>query len=200
MRPTHSVAGLSLWLLPRHADAERWQSVIDSLAIKHDTPGFQVHATAATIGLQTTRDDRLNRTVAGWLQTVASEFGPITLATSTPCIGETLFQCVFCEIPTEPVAKIGQRFLSVASASDLAPAPSMIPTQPTAHAHISLLYSDMGLAQREEIAENLSRPAAKVTFDSLALVSPGDGHTDFSEPSAWQVLARANLGANAPDL
>ncbi|MFK7966387.1 MAG: hypothetical protein AB8C46_20680 [Burkholderiaceae bacterium] len=194
------LAGLSLWLLPRQSDAERWQPVVDLLATRHGTQGFQVHATAATIGLQTRHDDHLNRVAAVCLQTVASTLGPITLPASEPCIGETFFQCVFCEIPSEPIADIGQRFLSAARASGLAPAPSMIPTQPTTHAHISLLYGAMGVAKREAIAASISRPVDQVTFGSLALVSPGDGCADFSKPDAWQILTRVDLGANAPDL
>lgn len=198
MNERKAPVALSLWLLPCESEANEWQRLIDSLAAEHDAPPFTAHVTAATIGLTRLETEHLMSDAINWLKTVASGFGPLTLTVSPPAAGESFFQCIFCELPTGPVAKIGQSFLALAGTSQVLAGlhhiqTQGIQTQAAQRAHISLLYSPMTIDQKTNIAETTSWPAGPLTLNTLSLVGPGEGQTDFSNPQAWEMLGSARL-------
>lgn len=193
MNSANPSAAMSLWLAPCKREANDWQQLIDSLATKYDAPRFAAHVTAATIDSTHLGAQHLMSDAIDWLEAVAGDFAPLTLAVSPPSIGESFFQCVLCQLPTGPVARIGQSFLALAGNGQVRQGSQNMLTRTTQNAHISLLYSEMAPAQRKRIAETIVWPAGPLTLDTLMLIGPGEGETSFKNPQSWEVLGSATL-------
>lgn len=198
MKERKPPVAMSLWLVPCESEVNDWQQLIDCLAAEHDGPPFTAHVTSATIGLAHLDPQHLMSDAINWLAAVAGDFGPLTLTVSPPTIGDSFFECVFCDLPTAPVAELGQSFLALASNSQVLTGlqniqKQKIRTQSTQRAHMSLLYGSINTDQKAHIAKTFSWPAGRLTLDTLVLVGPGEGQTDFANPQAWEMLGSAKL-------
>ena len=173
---------ISFWLLPRRDDAAHYQARIDALARRFNTPVFAPHV---TIGVSSMRPGAAGATpdLSGLQQslvTLGAALAPLELPAQAIATGASRFQCVFVTLPTEPVVRLAQRLSGPVSACTDAPLIA------TAQAHLSLVYADLDAAARHALAASLSPPPPAIRFDRIAIVTPGVGRTDFTDPARWQ--------------
>ena len=132
----------SLWLIPGVDTTvyRRLKTTITELAAEHeDAPVFEPHITVVG-GIDSERTVLKETT-----QTLANQTDPLTVAVEGVRWSTTRHQCVFLAV--EPTLELGELHQSARKAVNK-PATAY-------HPHLSLIYSEMDLAERRDIARSI---------------------------------------------
>ena len=171
-----STSEYSLWLAPDESTAayRQLEAAITNLANAHDdAPVFEPHITV--VGGINDEPDLLRE----MMRTLGSHRAPIEVTFESVRWSTTRHQCVFLLV--EPTLEL---FELHAFARDAVNA-----TNDAYHPHLSLLYSDMDLKRRREVAQSIDTASlpSRMTCRTLKLVE-----TARSEPE-WQTIASVSL-------
>ena len=157
---------LYIWLLPDPPASERLAAVIRDLSAVHGCPCFLPHVTLASGYLSS--------------QTAAVQLPALPAPTArllAPEVGETHTHCLY--LP----ASVGQAFVelrqAVCDAFGVQP-PSRAP-------HLSLLYGELGMASRRDIARALPPWDIEVRLGRIAVVKGG------ADIRRWRIIRQASL-------
>lgn len=168
---------VAFWLQPCAADARTLQTVIDELSRNHDAPTFEPHITLLSATLAADENPQ------AILDEVAPALASIRLAVQRVDTGPTRFQSVFLRFGNAGLQRYSD---ALASACRRPPTFSL-------DAHLSLLYRELATGEQARIVAGLPPWPARITFDRLCAIAPGDGEAGFGKVQSWRTVARAAL-------
>lgn len=153
-----------LWLAPAEPVRSFFQEMIDRLAREQNTPSFAPHLT-------------LGPGSAAQLANVTA--APLKLPVRTLACSEQFTKTLFVRfVETPELAALRDSLGMEAAGYD---------------PHLSLLYKEMPLAEKEQLASSISLPFTSVTFDLIeAIRCPDEPVTPENIPS-WETLASQPL-------
>ena len=171
-----STSEYSLWLAPDEESGayRQLQATITELADAHeDAPVFEPHITV--VGRINGERELFQET----MRTLGSHRAPIEVAFEGVRWSTTRHQCVF--LLAEPTLELFELYSSARDALDASKGPY--------HPHLSLLYSDIDLRRRREVAQSIDTMSlpSHITYRTLKLVD-----TTGSEPE-WETIASVAL-------
>ena len=165
----------SIWLLTQNKSTQTYlQSLVNSLASKHQGPQFEPHLTM--LGDLDLTLDAVNKNC----QKLAHQFKPIQVETGPIEYSTTYYQCVFVRIKPNP--ELMSFYDSTKQSFKLTSSSVFMP-------HISLLYGDIPYSKRHQIIKSFSFKPQSFLFD-LLVVTPGGENP----PSEWKHLSEFTLG------
>ena len=142
---------LSFWLIPCPEDSETLQSVIEDFAKRHDAPVFEPHLTLC-YGQFSDKE-----TPWGNLPEIAPISLPVLGVDSTTQYTKTLF----LRFPRN------KRLLALKeSLLKQCPKPDTHIMDP----HLSLLYADLPLSEKQKLAKNFIPPLSSVCFTEIRVI------------------------------
>lgn len=175
-----SLQPVSFWLIPREPVRRRLASLITALAARYGTPGFEPHLTV----LGDVMADPA--TAAAALRSATAGLGPLALGVRGVGCGEAFFKSVFIELSASTLLlRLSERLRAAL------PGARNYVLQP----HLSLLYAEMPMAEKEVLRRELRIATATIDFDVAATVTPGNAAQGWYDVAAWQDLLRLKLSA-----
>jgi hypothetical protein len=166
---------LSFWLLPPKTIQDLYQPIIDSLSQKLKTPKFEPHI-SITIAVSLKGEDK---SILQMVEKAVKNIRPIPVEFSEVSVSTTYFQCVFARV--KPSLEIFQAYQLVKSSLRHADPSMYVP-------HMSLVYGNLDLSQRFEIAKSIKLPATKFLADRIGVVN-----ADSLDPKTWKRVAEFEL-------
>jgi len=156
-----------LWLIPQKAARDEFQKIIQNLSEAYGTPAFEPHVTLVS-GLSG-NEEHLVKKIDAFAR------GKYSLSVAMKGIDYThgFFTALFLNIPNTPA--IDQ--LHTQAREHLKPF-----GQGPYHPHLSLLYGNITVQEKERIIANLNLSPQTITLDKLKLVK---GHSDVTQ---WRVI------------
>ncbi len=167
--------GCSVWLVPENTAAKKITSIISELSQRYATPLFEPHITIAK-GIKNTNN------LPGRFREFFKSTLQFELSTGGINIDEHFFKCVFIEVE------------KTAFLSDLrkkADSYFRVPERQY-NPHISLLYSDISMAERERTARSLSVDIKKFAIKKVKL------YLTIGKAYEWKELASVSLKTLKP--
>lgn len=209
---------LAIWLLPAAPEADRWQSVIDSLARSQGSPRFDAHVTVHVGRCADGADP-----VVAALQACASALAPVSLEAAATAHSGDYYRTLFVPLPGPDAGRraldgIRHRLVLAWREIEASLRAPDRPTRPVAVAagpsptaaiattvaadlaswsldpHLSLLYARIDAPAREALALGHDFTGTSIRFDRLAFVRPAPGFRDLAEVDRWQVFGHCRLG------
>lgn len=148
----------SVWLIPQGKDRSYFSQQIDQFAERYQAQKFQPHVTiywGNTMSL-----DRVKQTI----QSMASQSKPIELVVDRIGATPEKFQTLFVAFKNDDrLLRWSKRIGEQALKDDY-----------SLHLHLSLLYQDMPIQEKEKLAKQLRLPMATVRFDQIELIREDD--------------------------
>ena len=176
---TEPSSRFSLFLTPCKDDLVSLAAVIHELADACGVPPFEPHVTVHTGDLSDS--GLLQRAMTA----AVKEVEPFFLRVTGIGCSQEYFKSLFLEFEESAVLRaIHERMkgeLGEDSGYRLVP-------------HLSLLYSDMPLGKKEELARGVVLERGDILFDRVKVVSPANGRQGWREPGGWQTLFALKLG------
>ena len=143
---------LSFWLLPSPEDSVKLQSVIEDFAQRHDAPAFKPHLTLC--------HGQFSEEVTAWdnLPVIEPISLPVIGVDSTAQYTKTLF----LRFPrSENLVYTAQELLKQCPSKT-----DVLKMDP----HISLLYADLPLSEKQKLAKNFIPPLSSVCFTEIRVI------------------------------
>jgi len=171
----------SVFLCPSDADFEHTSTLIRELCEKYGEHPFEPHVTVCSGGY----DDLgvLKRTVS------AAVFDIQTLSLMVKRVGysKAYFRSLFIEFEENSMLlKIRERMLS---GLETEPAGKYFP-------HMSLLYREMPLCQKQELADCLVLDRLSIHCNEVKIVTPRNQELGWRDTGQWQTLYHVRLGVD----
>lgn len=161
---------VSLWLVPQREDSTYLQAIIDQLAAKYQAPRFSPHVTVA--GRLQVPDQ-----YQALLSTLASAMPILKLQNQGLDHSSELFRTVYIRTSlADPLVALRQKVYQLWLENTVKP---FMP-------HISLIYKELALLERQAIMQALSIKKNFV-FDTLTVVSP-QAQGNWMAVESWQTL------------
>jgi hypothetical protein len=168
---------IAYWLIPSEPAHSFFQRIINDLARRCDAPAFEPHV---TIHVGADRADAAKNA----LEDAAREcklirLTPLGIDQSDEFI-KTLFVLFAMSAELSKINGIIREAANDSSQYELKP-------------HLSLLYKNLAVATRCELAASINVPVSEVTFDAIKAVrcvSPTESRADVE---AWRVVAAASF-------
>jgi hypothetical protein len=171
---------IAYWLIPSEPAYTFLQRVVDDLAHRCNAPVFEPHV---TIHVGADRADAAKNA----LEAAARECKVIGLKTLGIDHSDEFIKTLFVQFAiSAELSKINGIIREAANDS------SQYELKP----HLSLLYKNLAVATRCELAASVNIPLSEVTFDvikGVRCVSPTKSRADVK---AWHVVATASLSAH----
>jgi Cyclic phosphodiesterase-like protein len=172
---------IAYWLIPSQPAHRFFQQIISKLARRHDAPVFESHV---TIHVGADRAD-----VAGnALRDAARKCKPIKLTPLGIDHSDQFIKTLFVQFAmSAELRRINDIIHETANDS------SDYELRP----HLSLLYKNLAVATRRELAASINVPLSEVAFDAIKAVrcvSPTESGADLK---AWHVIATASFSGDA---
>ena len=161
------------WLLPPKEVQAEYKKVIDKYSGRLKTPSFEPHITI----LGTVKGDR--EEIIGKVEKIALNISPIEIMISDITISTTYHQCVFARI--KPTPSLLDAHLDLKDVLDSTTKGMYVP-------HMSLIYGDISLKEKNEIAEEIQLTTSNFQADRLCVVN-----TDDLDPKTWTHVAEFEL-------
>ncbi len=161
----------TVWLSPCQHDHEYLQAKIYDLSKAHATPVFAPHMTLYTgrcLDLS-----RLKHDVAHIFENSS------TLALPTAGIGceAEYFRTLYVQFAED--ARLAELHQALKASSDQDVGYVLNP-------HVSLMYQDTSLEQKQRIAKQLHFNMRQVSFNTAKIIIPGDEQAGWRDTHAWQ--------------
>jgi putative hydrolase of the HAD superfamily len=178
MSPQNWPRRCALFLSPAPEDFALLAALIKEWCGRIDLPPFEPHVTLYT-------GTFAEPSVLGRAMAVAVEgIAPITLhVQGIGCTGE-FYKSLFIDFGDDPfIRAIHERFRAesgVLSGYEL-------------HPHLSLVYSDLPLAEKESLAKEVLLPRLDFRFDRVKLVTPGNPDAGWRDTGRWDTLLELDL-------
>jgi len=166
------------WLMPAEPARSFFVAQIEALAREYDAPLFQPHVTLyATPAAAEEPAAVLRRALVGW--------EPISLAVSRIDCADAFTKTVFVQFrKSARLAELTRMLRSASAGGD----------EYALNPHLSLLYRQMPLSRKGEIANTIRLPFTKVVFDSVQAVQCGREVQTRSDVESWRTVAAQSLG------
>ncbi|MCX6816809.1 MAG: 2'-5' RNA ligase family protein [Candidatus Beckwithbacteria bacterium] len=169
----------SFWLLPDKEIQAVYQPIIDLWSRKLKTPNFEPHITITTNAMLKGEEKSVMQVVGS----VIKNLQPIPIEFSEVSVSTTWAQCVFARVKPNYELLLANQYIKSAAGH---PDPSMYTP------HMSLVYGNLDLKQRLEIAENITLPLTKFVARKICIVP-----ADVRNPKTWKHLAEFELKKKA---
>lgn len=168
LSPAQGATPFAVWLLPEAGCRAELRKLIRELARRHEATPFEPHVTV--FAGRRSGEDRVERIVAA----AFAGTDALELEVTGVAAADSFFKSVFLTLRPHGFLErasriIGQR-LREAQRYDLQP-------------HLSLLYTDLPLEAKREIATRVPFVPCRILFDELAVVNPGPA-------GDWRGIAR----------
>ena len=168
---------IAYWLIPSEPAHSFFQRIINDLARRYDAPVFEPHV---TIHVGADRADAAKNAL-GDAARECKLIGltPLGIDQSDEFI-KTLFVRFGMSVELRKINDIIRQAANDSSQYELKP-------------HLSLLYKNLAVATRRELAASINVPLSEVTFDAIKAVrcvSPTESGADVE---AWHAVAAASL-------
>ena len=174
----------AVFLVPAPDDFRYAEGVIRELADRYDTPPFEPHVTLCTGSCADEGElAPLRRALAG----AAAETGPLSLRVTGLGTTEEYFRTLFIAFEDEPALRRLHE-----AAKGAAPGGSDYRFEP----HLSLLYAEMPLAEKEMAARSVTLDRSEIRFREVKIVTP-DPVGGWIDTRRWKTLFRVRLGEPA---
>ncbi len=168
----------SVFLTPAREDRTFLERLMGELGARLDLPPFEPHVTLFA-GLFP--DPDLVRQALG---RITDGIPPITLrAKGIGCTAE-YFRSIFIEFEEDPLLNVIHKRVREASGS-----PSGYELAP----HLSLLYADLPLREKEALAACIQLERSLFRFDEVRLVTPLNPAAGWRDTGRWHTLGRVKL-------
>ena len=162
--------GCSIWLIPEKNAAKKITPIISSLSAIHGSPLFEPHITLIK-GIPITKNIIKN------FKTFFDDKYCFDLSPKSINTDIHYFKCIFLEIEKNKelldLRNKVEKFFKV--------------IERTYEPHISLLYSDVPLAERKQEAKNISIDLSKITINKIKL------YKTIGKVYSWEELASISL-------
>ena len=168
---------IAYWLIPSEPAHSFFQRIINDLARRCDAPVFEPHV---TIHVGADRADAAKNALvdaARECQRIALK--PLGIEQSDEFI-KTLFVQFAISAALQKTNEIIRKAVNDSSQYELKP-------------HLSLLYKNLAVANRCELAALINVPLSEVTFDAIKAVRCASPTKSRADVEAWQVVAAASL-------
>uniref|UniRef100_A0A831UI34 Uncharacterized protein n=1 Tax=Geobacter metallireducens TaxID=28232 RepID=A0A831UI34_GEOME len=170
----------SVFLVPAAADRRWAEGVIRELAARYDAPPFEPHVTVYGGSFS---DDAQLEPLRRALAATAAGTDPIALRVTGLGVTEEYFKTLFVTFAEDSRLRRLHEAAKGAVANDSGY--GLVP-------HLSLLYADIPLAEKEMAARTVSLHRGEMHFDEVKIVAP-DPVTGWSDAMGWQTLFRVRL-------
>jgi 2'-5' RNA ligase len=171
---------IAYWLIPSEPAHSFFQRIINDLARQCDAPVFQPHV---TIHVGADRADAAKNA----LDDAARECKLIRLKPLGIDQSDEFIKTLFVQFAMSPEpSKINGIIREAANDS------SQYQLEP----HLSLLYKNLAVATRCELAASIDVPFSEVTFDAVKAVRCVSSMESGADVEAWRVVASASLSTD----
>lgn len=168
---------IAFWLVPVERQKEFFASAIRALAARFDAPVFEPHVTLHGGAMEEERAVEL-------LERIAASTAPLQLQMGEIAFSEKYTKTLFVQLR----ATAGADALSAAFAQ-AAGSKSGYHFDP----HLSLLYHEMPMREKEALAREIEIPFQDVSCDALKAVSIPAEISAREDVQAWRPLAERRL-------
>jgi putative hydrolase of the HAD superfamily len=183
MNTNYLAETFSVWLKPQHSDYVDMARLITGLSEKYGTAKFEPHLTLYS-GAGSDRYS-LKRAVAEQL----AGLEPITLKIDCVRASEEFFKTLFIEFEDSSVLNDLNRKIKAALKQD---------SGYTLRPHLSLMYMDLEIDLKWEIARTINIRKSEIVFDEIMLVSPGNKAQGWRDIENWEVWFTHPLNRELP--
>ena len=171
---------IAYWLMPSEPARGSFQQIINDLARRYDAPVFEPHVTIHVGADQTDAADKA-------LRDAANECKPIGLTPLGIDQSDEFIKTLFVQFAmSAELSKINSIIREAANDS------SQYELKP----HLSLLYKNLAVATRRELAASIDVPFSEVTFDVIKVVSCVSPAKSRADVESWRVIAAASLSGD----
>ena len=166
---------LVYWLIPARDERELFCNIIRILYRQFDAPIFDPHLT-----IFATKEDRKSpRKILRELRSA-----PVRLNVRTVGFSSQFTKTLFVRFA--PSKSLDELTVALARAAKS-------PAKPVRDPHLSLLYKNIPVVIKKELARTIKLPFREVLFDSIAAVRCGLPTKAKADVEAWRVIARKSL-------
>jgi putative hydrolase of the HAD superfamily len=172
----------ALFLSPASDDLDLLTNLVKKQRGRLDLPAFEPHVTlyTGTFAELATLERALAMAIEGVM--------PITLTVRGIVCTEEYFKTLFLDFGEDAsLRSIHERFrdnCGVSSGYEL-------------HPHLSLVYADIPLAEKEILAKEVALPRREFSFDRVKLVTPGNSIEGWRDTISWETLLELELTGSA---
>ena len=169
----------SLWLIPAQPINSSLVTYVNDLSEHYHSPSFQPHVT-----LFCGKTKNLESTLST-IKKMSAQISPLTLSVTGVEATNEYYKSVFITLSNSSELN---SFFQQARTLDLQSQYVLMP-------HLSLLYQNLPLAQKQDIANKIqsSLNIQSITFDRIQVMTDID-QEGSSAVKSWRVLYRGNLG------
>ena len=153
--------------------------MIEGLCAACDASPFEPHVTVYSADLPDL--DLLKQAVIG----AVAEIGPFFLRTAGIGCSEEYFKSLYVAFRDSALLRGIHERLKVGLGEDSGY--RLVP-------HLSLLYSDIPLGKKEELARRMVLERDEILFDRVKVVSPGNVREGWRDVMEWRTLFSVRLG------
>jgi putative hydrolase of the HAD superfamily len=174
----HDEMRVAVFLTPAADDFRYADGIIRELSAKFGAPLFEPHLTVYS-GLYA--DPEL---LKGIVAEAARSIPPLALRVRGIGSSEAYFRTLYVEFEPDPLLTgLRERMGSVVAR----------PNNGAFLPHLSLLYREMPLAEKEAVARGLLLDRSELTFDALKVVTPANIQAGWRDTLSWQTLSHVAL-------
>ena len=166
---------IAYWLIPSEREHNCFQQIINDLARRYSAPVFEPHVTIH-VGVDCA-DAAKTALMEAAFKCQLLRLRPVGIDESGEFI-KTLFIQFPMSVELQAASEIIRRAANDSSLYELKP-------------HLSLLYKDLPVATRRELAASISVPLSEVTFDAIKAVRCVVPTKSGADIEAWHVVAAA---------
>jgi Cyclic phosphodiesterase-like protein len=170
---------IAYWLIPSEPAHSFFQRIINDLARRCDAPVFEPHV---TIHVGADRTDATKNALDAARECKLIGLTPLGIDQSDE-FTKTLFVHFAMSAELRKINGIMRQATDDSSHYQLKP-------------HLSLLYKNLAVATRRELAASINVPLSEVTFDAIKAVRCVSPMKSGEEVEAWHVVAAASLSGD----
>ncbi|MBL8206922.1 MAG: 2'-5' RNA ligase family protein [Blastocatellia bacterium] len=163
----------AIWLLPAQPDQHELQNRIQPLSQRFSSVPFPPHLTLFAGANQPLP------TIQAAIEVACSDRTPFMLRSTGLQVSSAFFQTLFVEFAPHP----GLSALAEQLRQELDPSS----TRPF-HPHLSLLYHEMSLPEKDALRTQIHWTARTIRFDEVSIVFPPRGEHGWEDITAWKTM------------
>ena len=174
---------VSVFLIPSDDDYRYTEGLIRHVSDRLAAPRFMPHLTLCS---GTTENHEL---LIETVEKIARSSSPFTLPVAGVGCSDDYFRTLFMEFRETPFLtgmhnRLGEQIRRRAGSAF--------------RPHLSLLYREMPLEEKEALARTIRLDRDRIHFDGIAIVTPGNDDDGWRDTHRWQVLFRGKLSGAQP--
>lgn len=180
---------ISFWLIPIEPSRSFYQTTIDDLAQRYDTPSFTPHVTLYSG--EYSRDTPIDRLLETAIQTIHPFRLKLDRVRYSQRFTKTLF-VQFCPHPR--LNQLSERLRSASFRSQ--ESSSIDPSDFILDPHLSLIYGSLSDSEKQHLAETLNLPESELWFDEISAIATPTKTQTREDVERWNVLYTTKLPSN----